>query len=241
MNRLGVFPDGFLFPSGHFSGLIPLPLQKKTSTLNALFTTAYFPPLDYMATLLNSRHIYIEAHETYSKQSWRNRCMVATANGLQNLIVPVNKIHGRHTTSKDVKISYTENWQQLHWRTLTAAYNKSPYFEHYSPLLKPYFIKQTEYLFELNLSLLKLVLNLLRIDQPISITTVYEKKPSGMRDYRSHFKPKAKLVDQTGTPYYQVFADRIGFQPNLSILDLLFCEGPLSVDYLRKLNQDRQS
>lgn len=193
-----------------------------------------------MALLLSSRHIYIEAHETYSKQSWRNRCTVATANGLQNLVVPVNKIYGNHTFTKDVKISYTENWQQLHWRTLTAAYNKSPYFEHYSPLLKPYFNQYTENLFELNLSLLKLVLKLLQIDKPISITTVYEKKPSDKRDYRSQFNPKAKPPAQIEPPYYQVFADRIGFQPNLSILDLLFCEGPLSLSYLKKLSQDRQ-
>ncbi len=193
-----------------------------------------------MAALLSSEHIYIEAHETYSKQSWRNRCIVATANGLQSLIVPVNKVYGNHTQTKDIRVSYAENWQQIHWRTLTAAYNKSPWFEHYSPFLEPCFRHQAKTLFELNLSLLKLVLKLLKVDKTISVTSTYLKDASEMRDFRNRFNPKGRPVDKTEKLYYQVFADRIGFHPNLSILDLLFCEGPLSMAYLESLNQDRQ-
>ncbi len=209
-----------------------------------LFTTAYFPPLFYMAALLNSHSIWIEAHETYSKQSWRNRCTIATANGLQNLIVPVIKTNGNRTLTNEILISYSENWQQLHWRALETAYSKSPYFEHYKHRILKIFTEKHERLIDLNLHILDELLGILKLSIPVQVTTEFNKSVNSHIDLRQAFSPKQQPRQNLFPSYYQVFNDRHRFHPNLSILDLLFCEGPASLSYLKNLTgiiPDKQS
>lgn len=209
-----------------------------------LFSTAYFPPLSYMAAVANSHSIWIEAYETYPKQTWRNRCTISTANGLQNLSVPVVKINGNRTLSQEIRISYSENWQQLHWRALEAAYNKSPYFEYYKDRLEVILKAEHIRLIDLNMSILEKILSILKINTPVQTTTSFNKSESKLIDLREAFSPKHQSELTHFQQYYQVFNDRLGFQPNLSILDLLFCEGPATLSYLKNLKgiiPDRQS
>ncbi len=200
-----------------------------------LFSTAYFPPLSYMAAVVNSQSIWIEAYETYPKQTWRNRCTISTANGLQNLSVPVVKINGNRTLTQEVQVFYSENWQQLHWRALEAAYNKSPYFEYYKDRLEPLIKTKHLRLIDLNINILKEILIILKLDIPLRTTAVYSKTERQFTDMRQAFSPKHKVEKNHFPPYYQVFSDRHGYHPNLSILDLLFCEGPAAVSYLKNL------
>lgn len=209
-----------------------------------LLSTAYFPPLAYMAAVANSQSIWIEAYETYPKQTWRNRCTISTANGLQNLSVPVVKINGNRTLTQEVRICYSENWQQLHWRALETAYNKSPYFEYYKDRLEVILKVEHDRLIELNMFILEEILSILKINIPVQTTTSFNKSESKFIDLRQTFSPKQQVGQNLFPPYYQVFSDRHGFQSNLSILDLLFCEGPATLSNLKDLKgiiPDRQS
>jgi hypothetical protein len=200
-----------------------------------LFSTAYFPPLSYMAALVNSPGIWIEAHETFPKQTWRNRCTIATANGLQNLSVPVIKTNGNHTLTNEIRVCYSEKWQQLHWRALEAAYNKSPYFEYYKDRLEPILKNEHSLLIDLNICLLEEILTILELEIPIRTTIVYNKTERELTDMREAFSPKHKVETNHLPRYYQVFSDRNGYFANLSILDLLFCEGPATIAYLKNI------
>lgn len=200
-----------------------------------IFPTAYMPDIQWMALFLKSETPKIELFETYQKQSCRTRCNVMTANGLQTLTVPVVKTNGNHTMTKDVTISYREPWQQIHQRCLEAAYRKSPYFDYYFPYLEKAFQARFETLVELNEFCLKFVLKILKINKEIRYTEDYSKVFPSEEDYRislSKWSP-----EMTDFPkYYQVFEDRQPFVPNLSVLDLIFNEGPESVDYLANLS-----
>ena len=197
----------------------------------ALFSTAYFPCISYMAQFLKDPAPRIEVCETYHKQTYRNRCRVMTANGVESLSVPVIKVKGNHTMTKDIVVSYTEHWQQIHRRCLESAYKAAPYFDHYYDYLKPVFEIRYEKLIDLNDATLKAVLKLLKVNKEIVHTTDYIKTVDN--DYREAFSPKT-LPDSNLFPnYYQVFSAKFPFEPDLSILDLLFNEGPNAITLFR--------
>ena len=197
----------------------------------ALFSTAYFPCISYMAQFLKDPAPRIEVCETYHKQTYRNRCRVMTANGVESLSVPVVKVNGNHTMTKDIVVSYTEHWQQIHRRCLESAYKAAPYFDHYYDYLKPVFETRYEKLIDLNDAALKAVLKLLKVNKEIVHTTDYIKTVDN--DYREAFSPKT-LPDSNLFPnYYQVFSAKFPFEPDLSILDLLFNEGPNAITLFR--------
>lgn len=207
-------------------------------TATKIFSTAYFPPLDYMASLIKFEAARIEIYETYPKQTYRNRCVIYTANGIQNLSVPVIKVDGNHTKIKDVRVDNIRNmkWQNVHWRAIASAYRKAPYFEHYQSYLEPIFDKSlASSLIKLNMYILHTVLKLLKSEIDLKLTGSYNKYPSSGTDLRNAFLPKLFVSGISFPPYHQVFMDRHGFIPNLSILDLLFCEGPHALDYLHLL------
>ncbi len=195
-----------------------------------LFSTAYFPCIRYMARFLTDPSPVIEVHETYHKQTYRNRCRVMTANGVQALSVPVIKVNGNHTMTKDVAISYVEPWQQIHRRCLESAYKAAPYFDHYYDLLKPIFETRFERLIDLNDIALQAVLKILKKKIALVHTTDYVKRCEN--DLREAFSPKQPVAPATMPEYYQVFSAKYPFAPDLSILDLLFNEGPDSPYYL---------
>jgi hypothetical protein len=194
----------------------------------------YFPCLAYFACISKYDTVSIEAHENYVKQSYRNRCFILTANKVVTLSVPVCKSN-RKQTIRDVKIDYQQGWLKDHWRTITSAYGKSPFFEYYSPYFKQVLFKKYKFLFDLNFELLTNCLNLLKLEIKVSQTDTYEKGDICNRDdYRGviHWKEGDLENIYRPLPYQQNFGSN--FVPNLSILDVLFCEGNHSLSIIRR-------
>ena len=195
-----------------------------------LFTTAYFPSISYMARFLAEGEPFIEVCETYHKQTYRNRCRVMTANGVESLSVPVVKVNGNHTMTRDVALSPIEPWQHIHSRCLESAYKAAPYFDHYYDYIRPVFETRFERLIDLNDAALMAVLKMLKSEIEIVHTTDYVRQTEN--DLREAFSPK-KEIDCGGFPqYYQVFSTKFPFTPDLSVLDLIFNEGPQAISYL---------
>ena len=201
-----------------------------------LFSSAYFPPLIHFAWLYQAKDIQIEQFETYPKQTYRNRCNILTANGLQSLSIPVIKPFGAKTLSRDVKISYDEPWQQLHWRAIKTAYNSSPFLLYYEDELKLFLKKKHPFLLDLNEAVILLINSLM--DWEISFKRTGEfvfpnEIPPG-EDKRFVLTPK-NTITYNLPPYIQVFSDQYPFFENLSILDLIFNLGPEAESYLMKI------
>lgn len=198
--------------------------------MSQIFPTAYLPSVQYVSLFLKSENASIELFETYQKQSCRTRCNVMTANGVQTLTIPVIKVNGNHTLTKDIEISYKESWQQVHLRCLESAYRKSAYFDYYFPYFEKIYKQRFNTLVELNDYCLKVILKLIKVKKEYSYTEDFEKIIDNT-DYRiSLSKNEVNKIEMK--PYYQVFADRHGFISNLSVVDLLFNEGPASINLL---------
>ena len=200
-----------------------------------LFSTAYFPCISYMARFLAESEPVVEIWETYHKQTYRNRCRVMTANGVESLSVPVVKVNGNHTMTKDITISPTEPWQHIHSRCLESAYKASPYFDHYYDYLKPIFEGRFERLVDLNDAALQSVLKMLKVKKEIVYTTDYVREAEN--DLREAFSPKKEIESTSFPAYYQVFSTKFPFAADLSVLDLVFNEGPEAVEYLSSLGR----
>lgn len=203
-----------------------------------LFSTAYFAPVQYYWHWRRSEQPMVEACENYLKQTWRNRCVIGTANGPMTLSLPVEGILGK-STIRDVRLSDHGNWQHLHWNSIESAYNSSPFFEYYADDLKPFFEKKHNFLFDFNEEIREKMCELLEIRTSSQLTTTYLPEAEtldGLVDFRNNIHPKKKpeIVDPLfkPEPYYQVFDRKFGFQPNLSIMDLLFNMGPEAILYL---------
>lgn len=198
-----------------------------------IFSTAYLPPVEYFARVINENKIYIEVFETYPKQTYRNRCKILQANGLLTLSIPVNKPFGNKTQTKDIKISYDDDWQIKHWRAIESAYNKSPFFQYYRDELYCFYKTKTESLTDWNNSLFEFILKKIGINEvEIIFTDRYLRSDNYKYDYRESIHPKKPIDTSIFHRYYQVFEDKYGFMPNLSIIDLLFNLGPQTKDYL---------
>lgn len=203
-----------------------------------LLSTAYLPPVQYISKFLLDPQVKIECFENYQKQSYRNRCYIYGANGMQCLTIPVKKNHGEKTVITDVMIDYTCNWQKIHMKSMESAYRLSPFFEYYADELLEIYRKKVPSLFEWNLQLLEILLGLLNIKTKPEITANWEPLTVETGDYRQTIHPKKRLNKSDNLfnplPYQQVFQDRFGFIPNLSVVDLLFNEGAESLNLLEK-------
>ncbi len=189
----------------------------------------YFGTVNWYKILFQFSNIQIEQYETYQKMSFRNRCMIAGSNGVIQLSVPLEKGRGQKLFMKDVKISYSENWQEQHWRSILSCYGNSPFFEFYQESLRPIFSSNHKYLIDLNCQTFDWVKKRLKHNGQISKTDEYCHEPApSIKDIRNLMKPKDYDQSDNMVQYLQVFEDRIGFKPNLCILDLLFCNGPAS-------------
>lgn len=181
-------------------------------------SSAYLPPAAYLAYIVKSGGALIEACDHYTKQTLRNRALIAAPNGTQVLTVPTVKAEGKQLM-RDVRISTHGNWQHLHWQALRTAYNASPYFEYYADDFAPFYDRPYTFLLDYNMELLRLILRLLDVDATLRLTTDYDPAPElDRRPFDSLTLPVR--------PYYQVFAHSQGFRPGLSSVDLLFNMGP---------------
>lgn len=213
--------------------MIPL---KQNEMKNILLNTAYFPPISYFSAIKQAESVFIERYENFGKQSYRNRCEIMTANGIIPLVVPVSKGNSK-TLIKDLKIVYATPWQKLHFRSIESAYKNSPYYEYYIDDIMPFFEQETTYLYDLNMSILVLMTELLKIHRPIKQTEDYIPEGTSLfTDLRNTIHPKPSRcrsgIKFSPHLYRQTFSDRFPFMPNLSILDLLFCCGPESYQFL---------
>ena len=207
---------------------------------SVLLSSTYFGPIQWYQKLNRFDICYLESHDNYIKQTYRNRCNIAMTNGVQTLSIPVEKYDGLKCPMKDVRISDHANWRHLHWNALLSAYGESPFFEYYADDLLPFFVKKWEFLFDFNLEIMMKICELLDIQPTLRQTSTYmnvderDAQMLDVMDMRDAIRPKHPLPDDSFQPrkYYQVYDHKHGFLPNLSILDLLMNEGNEAVLYL---------
>ncbi|MCF8346304.1 MAG: WbqC family protein [Bacteroidales bacterium] len=203
-----------------------------------VFPCFYNAPVSYYALLINSSDkVIIEQYDHYSKQTYRNRCRILGANGPIDLVVPVVKNHGKKTPMKDLRIAYDTMWQKDHWRSIVSAYASSPFFEFMEDVFSEFFHKRETFLVDLNLGLMHAALDQLQEKIRIEKSTSFSCSAPGTDTLEAiHPKRAFRLTTHNFQPavYHQVFSEKHGFVPDLTILDLLFNEGPNANAILRE-------
>lgn len=185
----------------------------------------YLAPIEYYSLLFRAPKAIIEIHDNYQKQSYRNRCVIAGANGAMTLSIPIEKPATLKCPMKDIRIAEHGNWRHLHWNAIISAYNSTPFFEYYEDDFRPFYQKKYTFLHDFNEELRQLVCRLIGIETPITYSEEYIfELPDDILDVRETVHPKKPPIAQT-SEYYQVFAEKNGFIPNLSIVDVLFNMG----------------
>lgn len=203
-----------------------------------LLELQYLPPVQYMSKLVHYPIVFIEAQEHYLKASYRNRTHIASANGVLRLSVPLVSGKNAQKPIREVQIAYDEPWQKLHWEGIQSAYGNAPFFLHYTDILQPFFEREYEFLFDWNWRILQTICQLIGFQPNIEFTSEFQTEtPASVLDWRNAISPK--LQQQQPDPHFQpawyaqVFEEKHGFLPNLSILDLLFCAGPEALSVLQ--------
>ncbi len=231
--------------------------------MDVLLSTTYFGPVQWYQKLYRAEHVIIEQWESFQKQTYRNRCLIATTQGIQALTIPIVRPAGMipptsassipamsSSLIKDIRISDHGNWRHLHWNALQSAYGESPFFEYYQDDIRPFFENRWTYLLDFNEEIRHKMCELLDILPTVSYSNQFM-PPSPLKnpnstlsdthcqsytpcDFRSAINPKRSTPDSdfSPKPYYQVYQQKHGFLPNLSIVDLLFNMGPESIFYL---------
>lgn len=194
-----------------------------------LLSTAYFAPIQYYCKIFEYNSICIEHWENFPKQTYRNRSVIYGANGLLNLTVPVEKGRSQKTITKDIRIDYATNWQTNHIKSIQSAYRHSPFYEFFEEDINRIISKKYKYLIDLNYKTLEMTFDWMEISPKIKATSEFS-PTQNENDFRFSISPKPchQEEDLTFAPieYYQVFKEKLGFKPNLSIIDLLCNEGP---------------
>ena len=229
--------------------------------MKALLSSTYFGPVQWYQKLNRYDVCLIERHESFIKQTYRNRMIISTTNGPLSLTIPTN--HDTSMAMKDIRISDHANWRHVHWNALLSAYGESPFFEYYQDDIRPFYEKKYDFLFDFNMEIMEKMIELLDIRPKVRVTDKYylseERRVKSeefnsldgqiqhttfntqhltfnapIKDFRDVIRPKKPLFDSEFTPqrYYQVYERKFGFQPNMSILDLLFNEGNEAIFYL---------
>lgn len=200
---------------------------------SAIFPVFYLPPISYFSGLKEfDDNFVLEREEHFPKQTYRNRARIYSPNGILDLIVPVIKGSKVHTKVKDVKISNDHSWQRLHWKSLESCYRNSAYFEYYEDELARFYEQKFEFLFDYNLELSQWIFKQLKKVPEFVFTSEYVKDVDSQLDFRTKIHFKNKVQSTEFKPYFQVFDDRHGFIPELSIVDLLFNQGPQSKSFI---------
>jgi hypothetical protein len=202
--------------------------------MKALLSTTYFGPVQWYQKLYRYEEVEIEQWESFQKQTYRNRCLIATTQGVQALTVPVER--GTSLCMKDIRISDHGNWRHLHWNALVSAYGESPYFEYYQDDIRPFFEIKWDYLLDFNEAIREKMCELLDIQPKVNYSLEFrvESGEFALKDFREGIRPKHPMADPDfkAKPYYQVYQQKHGFLANLSVLDLLFNMGPEGIFYL---------
>ncbi len=187
---------------------------------------SYLPSVEYVARLLREQCV-IDVGEHYVKRSERNRAYILSANKVMPLTVNVVGGNRPRLPMRDVEIDYSKRWQHQHWVSILSAYKSSPYFDHYAPYLEPFYRREWRYLVDYNRELLEVLLRLLGSPMPLPLSEQYVEAREDDVDLRPKHREGSTFVAE---PYFQNFSERMPFQPNLSVLDLLLCEGPAAID-----------
>ncbi len=196
---------------------------------------SYFGSIAQYVAIAKAKSIVFENCDNYQKQTLRNRTYIYGANGILLLNLPIlhSGIKGKKRLYKDIEIEHQFNSLKIHWKSLEAAYRTSPYFEFYEDDLAPLFEKKAKFLLDFNYKCAEFIFDCLQLTLPQTKTTVFDlHTPDNLIDYRYLVNPKDKSIGANFDKYIQVFESKHGFIPNLSILDLLFNEGPNSLTYL---------
>jgi hypothetical protein len=215
----------------------------------ALLSSAYLGPVQYYSKIVSYAQIFIERYETYHKQSYRNRCIILGANSPLVLSIPVMEGPRAKAPMHELQLSYDHNWQKIHWRSISSAYKNSPFFDYYADdLASFYHERKWKYLIDFNSEIQDKIFEAINFKSEIKYTESYIKSgetPNGIDDFRYSIHPKShkQSIDNEfyAKPYHQVFNDPDDFAPNLSILDLLFNEGPQTLTLLRSCLIGEQS
>jgi len=200
--------------------------------MKILLPIFYLPPISWFAFFLKDENeVVLEQFENFPKQTYRNRANIYGANGRLSLIIPTR--HTGKRVMKETEISHRENWQQLHWKSVKTAYQRSPYFEFYEEKLEKIFEFKTDSLIEFNLNALKIIQDILKTEKAYSLNNEYVKIPLE-ENYREKFSAKKETAFEM-EEYYQTFSDKLGFEKDLSILDLICNKGPETLTYLKNI------
>ena len=197
-----------------------------------LLSTAYFAPIPYYS-LIREEPVLIERYEHYNKQSYRNRCTIYSANGLLDLVVPVARGKEPKIPVAEVEIAYDMLWQKQHFKAIESAYRRSPFYEYYIDDLMMFFDRRYRYLYDFNMQIMRKVCSLINIPLHLQESNEFVKSGEGIIDMRNSIHPKTDEHKLIVPRYTQVFSDKWGFKPNLSILDLLFNAGPETKNKLK--------
>ncbi|WP_139002287.1 WbqC family protein [Hyunsoonleella aestuarii] len=199
--------------------------------MNILIHPTYFPSISNFVAIANAKEIIFEMDDNFLKQTYRNRCYIYGANGKLALKIPVIHTQKNRQKYRDVKIFNEEKWQCNHWKSLLSAYKTSPFFEYYEDDFRPLFEQKEDFILDFNLKCFDFICDILPLELKLSKTEIYKDEVENVVDFRNLVNAKREPVQKFNT-YTQVFESKHGFIPNLSILDLIFNEGPNALNYL---------
>ncbi|WP_207494712.1 WbqC family protein [Aridibaculum aurantiacum] len=209
-------------------------MKDQKDLTHVLSENQYFPRVDYFIASAGATCIILEQYESFQKMSYRNRCTIFGSNGPIDLSIPLVRGREQRKLITQVEIDNSTDWRTRHLRSIQSSYAKAPFFEYYFDAIEGLIRNPTSKLFEFNLQVLKWLVKVLKLNCTIELSTTYEHEPTDVLDLRNKFLPRNRLASsERSLEYYQVFQDRFGFQPNLSIIDLLFNEGPAATRLLQ--------
>ena len=203
--------------------------------MKLIIENQYFSPISLFSALMNCTHIIFEQYDAHQKMSFRNRCIIAGANGTIPLSIPLEGGRNQKMMSRDLKISNRYNWQDQHWKSIQSSYNKAPWFEYFGGELEAFYKTPYQNLFEWNLEIFNWLIEKLDFNIQVNVTSSYQKNynPDEYIDLRNRILPRNYQLF-SGLQYQQVFMDKIGFINNVSILDLLLCKGRFAKECLKQ-------